>query len=92
MDLSGDNRMCIQHTLLTRHTSLTSAHSLGSVCSCAFGSQPSLMLPFLHPETVLRFGGATFVLPSQAVVAVSRHERGSYPPETNNNMEHPSTL
>ncbi len=50
------------------------------------------MLSFLHPEPGLRLRVAASVLPSPAIVAVSRHERGSYPPELCNECEHLNAL
>ena len=50
------------------------------------------MLLFVHPKTDLGLRVAASVLPSPAIEAVSRHERGSYPPELCSECEHPSTL
>ena len=50
------------------------------------------MLPLLHLETGLGFRDAASGPPFPAIVNVSRHERGSFPPKSCSRSEHPSTL
>ena len=78
--------------LLILQPSLSSTHNLDSVCSCSFGSQPPLRLSFLHFETDLNLHVATSGLPSPAIVAVSRHGRGSYQREIESECEHLNPL